>query len=143
MAPERIIGQEYTIYSDIWSFGLSLCELALGEFPYKQLSLKMSGSHSVLPMELMQCIVDEPPPRLSPTLFSQQLVDFISCCLQKEAGRRLLPQQLLTHKLVTETMSKGWDANAKLVANWLKSTTVLQQNTDSPDKKDIIDEYPS
>ncbi|EJD76021.1 hypothetical protein LOAG_16946 [Loa loa] len=33
MAPERIQGGPYRICSDIWSFGLTVCELALGKFP--------------------------------------------------------------------------------------------------------------
>ncbi|VDK74664.1 unnamed protein product [Litomosoides sigmodontis] len=33
MAPERIRGGPYRIRSDIWSFGLTICELAIGNFP--------------------------------------------------------------------------------------------------------------
>jgi serine/threonine protein kinase len=33
MAPERISGTRYSIQSDVWSFGLSLVELAVGRFP--------------------------------------------------------------------------------------------------------------
>jgi len=44
MAPERVIGRDYTIYSDVWSFGLSLCELATGQFPYPQLACKIAGT---------------------------------------------------------------------------------------------------
>jgi len=43
MAPERVVGQVYTIKSDIWSFGMALLELAIGEFPYKQLAPKILG----------------------------------------------------------------------------------------------------
>lgn len=34
MAPERIGGDVYKIHSDIWSLGVSLVEMALGEFPF-------------------------------------------------------------------------------------------------------------
>ncbi|KAM3721366.1 Dual specificity mitogen-activated protein kinase kinase [Dirofilaria immitis] len=33
MAPERMQGSPYRICSDIWSFGLTMCELAAGKFP--------------------------------------------------------------------------------------------------------------
>lgn len=33
MAPERLQGNIYTIQSDIWSFGLSLVEMAIGRYP--------------------------------------------------------------------------------------------------------------
>nr|CAB3263618.1 MAPKK5 dual specificity mitogen-activated protein kinase kinase 5 [Phallusia mammillata] len=119
MAPERIIGHDYTIYSDVWSFGLSLCELATGKFPYQQLASKIEGSKGVLPMELMQCIVNEPPPRLTKEHFSSELVDFTKCCLQKEASRRLLPEQLCGHSMVTTNQQTPIAENQSLVANWI------------------------
>jgi mitogen-activated protein kinase kinase 1 len=33
MSPERLKGEEYSYDSDIWSFGLTIAECALGEFP--------------------------------------------------------------------------------------------------------------
>ncbi|VBB25861.1 unnamed protein product [Acanthocheilonema viteae] len=33
MAPERVQGGPYRICSDMWSFGLTICELAIGKFP--------------------------------------------------------------------------------------------------------------
>ncbi|EJW76420.1 STE/STE7/MEK5 protein kinase [Wuchereria bancrofti] len=33
MAPERVHGGPYRICSDIWSFGLTICELVIGKFP--------------------------------------------------------------------------------------------------------------
>ncbi|KAK3750565.1 hypothetical protein QZH41_009807 [Actinostola sp. cb2023] len=33
MSPERLQGSQYTVQSDIWSFGLSLVEMALGKYP--------------------------------------------------------------------------------------------------------------
>jgi mitogen-activated protein kinase kinase 5 len=38
MAPERILGGEYGIHSEIWSLGLSTLEMALGRFPYLPVS---------------------------------------------------------------------------------------------------------
>ncbi|KOS23383.1 Dual specificity protein kinase FUZ7 [Escovopsis weberi] len=34
MAPERIQGERYTVKSDVWSFGLTIMELAIGKFPF-------------------------------------------------------------------------------------------------------------
>lgn len=33
MSPERLQGSKYSVQSDIWSFGLSLVELAIGKYP--------------------------------------------------------------------------------------------------------------
>jgi mitogen-activated protein kinase kinase len=55
MAPERILGQPYTIRSDVWSTGLSLLELAQKRFPYP---------HNLGPIDLIQRIVRDEPPKL-------------------------------------------------------------------------------
>uniref|UniRef100_H2Z9D5 mitogen-activated protein kinase kinase n=1 Tax=Ciona savignyi TaxID=51511 RepID=H2Z9D5_CIOSA len=120
MAPERVVGRDYTIYSDVWSFGLSLCELAVGNFPYPQLAAKIAGSKGVVPMEIMQCIVNDDPPRLPPGHFSRDLVDFVICCLQKEADRRLLPEQLCNHKLVAATCQLPLAQRLGTVSEWIK-----------------------
>nr|XP_009860116.1 dual specificity mitogen-activated protein kinase kinase 5 [Ciona intestinalis] len=126
MAPERVVGRDYTIYSDVWSFGLSLCELALGNFPYPQLAAKIAGSKGVVPMEIMQCIVNDDAPRLPPEHFSPDLVDFVICCLQKEADKRLLPEQLCLHHLVTTTCQLPLAHRLGVVSQWLKQA--LAQN---------------
>ncbi len=36
MSPERIHGEEYSYASDVWSFGLTIVECALGHFPYER-----------------------------------------------------------------------------------------------------------
>ena len=74
MAPERVRGTPYTIRSEIWSLGLSLVELALGRFPYPADST--TTARAITPIELLQCIVHEPPPRLPEADFSPQFVDF-------------------------------------------------------------------
>nr|BAB29020.1 unnamed protein product [Mus musculus] len=61
MAPERISGEQYGIHSDVWSLGISFMELALGRFPYPQIQ-KNQGS--LMPLQLLQCIVDEVRHRL-------------------------------------------------------------------------------
>ncbi|XP_019463966.1 PREDICTED: mitogen-activated protein kinase kinase 2-like [Lupinus angustifolius] len=61
MSPERINGSQcgYNYKSDIWSFGLILLECALGKFPYSP----PDQSESWEIFELIEAIVDQPPPR--------------------------------------------------------------------------------
>jgi mitogen-activated protein kinase kinase 5 len=73
MAPERILGGEYGIHSEIWSLGVTLLEMALGRFPYLPDGAKPNTS--LLPFDLLQCIVNEKPPSLPPDRFSPQLID--------------------------------------------------------------------
>nr|XP_061831262.1 dual specificity mitogen-activated protein kinase kinase 5-like isoform X3 [Nerophis lumbriciformis] len=75
MAPERISGEQYGIHADVWSVGISFMELALGMFPYPQIQ-KNQGS--LMPLQLLQCIVDEDPPVLPAGQFSEMFVHFIT-----------------------------------------------------------------
>ncbi|KAK0615838.1 kinase-like domain-containing protein [Bombardia bombarda] len=96
MAPERIQGEKYTVKSDVWSFGLSIMELAIGKFPFaasEQLSDAESAPAGIL--DLLQQIVHEPAPRLPKSdAFPQILDDMIQKCLYKEPERRPTPQEL-------------------------------------------------
>ena len=64
MAPERILssGLPYTVQSDIYSLGLSLCEMALGSYPYPH------GQYESL-FATLDAIVHGPSPTL-PSHFS-------------------------------------------------------------------------
>merc|ERR1719428_276989 len=99
MAPERILGDEYGIHSDVWSLGLSLVEMATGGFPYP---LNPEAKRETMPpIELLHCIVNEEPPQLSRQQHSELMVDFISKCLKRPPKERLLPDQLVHHHLIT------------------------------------------
>nr|KAF6387842.1 mitogen-activated protein kinase kinase 5 [Myotis myotis] len=85
MAPERISGEQYGIHSDVWSLGISFMELALGRFPYPQIQ-KNQGS--LMPLQLLQCIVDEDSPVLPVGEFSEPFVHFITQCMRKQPKER-------------------------------------------------------
>jgi len=96
MAPERIQGEKYTVKSDVWSFGLTVMELAIGKFPFaasEQLSDAESAPAGIL--DLLQQIVHEPAPRLPKSdAFPQILDDMIQKCLSKHPESRPTPQEL-------------------------------------------------
>lgn len=96
MAPERIQGQKYTVKSDVWSFGLSIMELAIGKFPFDASEHLSDGD--VAPqgiLDLLQQIVFEPAPKLPKSeAFPSILEDMIQKCLAKEPAERPTPQQL-------------------------------------------------
>ena len=73
--------QGYNYNSDIWSFGLCLLECALGRFPYAAFSVYF---------EMVQAIVNEPPPQPDAQIFSPAFCDFIAKCLQVPCGVRML-----------------------------------------------------
>ncbi|KAJ6443332.1 protein kinase byr1 [Purpureocillium lavendulum] len=97
MAPERIQGEKYTVKSDVWSFGLTIMELAIGKFPFaasEQFSDEECAPAGIL--DLLQQIVHEPAPRLPKSdAFPSILEDMIQKCLYKQPEERPTPQELL------------------------------------------------
>ncbi|KAI5088687.1 dual specificity mitogen-activated protein kinase kinase 5 isoform X1 [Silurus meridionalis] len=112
MAPERISGEQYGIHSDVWSLGISFMELALGHFPYPQIQ-KNQGS--LMPLQLLQCIVDEDPPVLPVGQFSEKFVHFITQCMKKQPKERPAPNNLMDHPFITQYD----DGNSEVVSMWV------------------------
>ncbi|WKX87900.1 hypothetical protein Q1695_007929 [Nippostrongylus brasiliensis] len=115
MAPERLTGSHYSIQSDIWSFGLSLVELLIGRYPVPSPSkheyslmfgipesqIQLADGRPDVPpyqasnnpaamaiFEMLDYIVNEPPPTLPKGVFSDDAVNFVSKCLKKLPGER-------------------------------------------------------
>ena len=75
MQPERINGGAYGFDSDIWSLGLVILECAVGRFPY----LPPGQSEGWLNFyELLETIVEQPPPSAPADQFSPEFCSFIS-----------------------------------------------------------------
>ncbi|XP_039225591.1 dual specificity mitogen-activated protein kinase kinase 5 isoform X9 [Crotalus tigris] len=115
MAPERISGEQYGIHSDVWSLGISFMELALGRFPYPQIQ-KNQGS--LMPLQLLQCIVDEESPVLPVGEFSEPFVHFITQCMRKQPKERPAPEELMGHLFIVQYN----DGNAEVVSMWVCRT---------------------
>ena len=106
----------------MWSLGISLVELALGRSPFADLAsdnpdllLKTAeevtsereerkgrgaslqgGGMTMSIFELLQNIVNDPPPRLTPEgRFPQEAEHFVECCLYKDPEMRKSPKDLL------------------------------------------------
>ncbi|KAK9479115.1 kinase-like domain-containing protein [Lipomyces japonicus] len=114
MSPERIQGAAYSVKSDVWSLGLMLLELAIGNFPFDRSG--SATSFSIL--DLLQQIVNEPAPTLPETEnFSKELRDCIDRCLIKDVDARPTPQDLLTDPFVLTSKRRLVDTET-----WAKST---------------------
>ena len=101
MAPERIQGDKYTVKSDVWSFGLTVMELAIGKFPFASDQLGDDAENAPAGiLDLLQQIVHEPVPKLPKSdAFPQILEDMIQKCLYKEPERRPTPQELFVRQI--------------------------------------------
>jgi mitogen-activated protein kinase kinase len=95
MAPERIQGERYTVKSDVWSFGLSIMELAIGKFPFGSGEQADADGAPAGILDLLQQIVHEPAPKLPKSdAFPSILEDMIQKCLSKKPEERPTPQEL-------------------------------------------------
>ena len=99
MAPEKIKRREgethYTIKSDVWSFGLTMLEVSIGEYPYRIVRNCL--------VHIMNLIAEEDPPRLpsDPGLFTDEYRSFIAKCLVKDDKQRPTFQDLLEEPFIT------------------------------------------
>ncbi|XP_074654664.1 dual specificity mitogen-activated protein kinase kinase 7-like [Tubulanus polymorphus] len=97
MAPERIdppnpTKPDYDIRADVWSLGISLVELATGEFPYKNCKTDF---------EVLTRVLQEDPPSLPAGRgFSLHFCSFVTDCLTKDFHKRPKYRKLLEHGFI-------------------------------------------
>ncbi|XP_067874260.1 dual specificity mitogen-activated protein kinase kinase 5 isoform X5 [Heterodontus francisci] len=97
--------------------------LALGRFPYPQVlrpgevlnEVIQKNQGSLMPLQLLQCIVDEDPPVLPVGEFSEPFVHFITQCMRKLPTERPAPEELMVHPFVVQYNDK----NAEVVSMWV------------------------
>jgi serine/threonine protein kinase len=88
MAPEMVQGLGYGCKVDIWSLGCSVLEMCDGKPPYKDVSTIAC---------LYRIGTQQPPTLRNPSEWSDLLLHFLDCCLQKDPTKRLSAKQLLVH----------------------------------------------
>lgn len=136
--PERLQGTHYSVQSDIWSLGLSLIEMSIGMYPIpppdsstlekifgpniggtsasdiaNMVDLKPTATIEPKTMaifELLDYIVNEPPPKLEHPIFSQEFKDFVDKCLKKNPDERADLKTLI----VSAQLSSGDDGKLDL-----------------------------
>jgi len=91
MAPERLDGQSYSYKSDVWSFGLTLAEAALGCFPFKNIK----GYWGI-----MRALNEGQTPLPPVHRYSADLIDLIGACLQQSAETRASAGSLMSHPFI-------------------------------------------
>eukprot|EP00276_Gloeochaete_wittrockiana_P009348 CAMPEP_0184656822 /NCGR_PEP_ID=MMETSP0308-20130426/16781_1 /TAXON_ID=38269 /ORGANISM="Gloeochaete witrockiana, Strain SAG 46.84" /LENGTH=331 /DNA_ID=CAMNT_0027094119 /DNA_START=147 /DNA_END=1139 /DNA_ORIENTATION=+ len=98
MAPERLRGQQYSFASDIWSFGITLAECALGRFPYP-------APKSF--WDMINAVDQTPVPSLPADRFTPEFCNFVAICLQKDPTRRPHVTDLVGHPFIV----RHWQSN--------------------------------
>uniref|UniRef100_A0A8C3CDK3 Dual specificity mitogen-activated protein kinase kinase 5 n=1 Tax=Cairina moschata TaxID=8855 RepID=A0A8C3CDK3_CAIMO len=115
MAPERISGEQYGIHSDVWSLGISFMEI-------------QKNQGSLMPLQLLQCIVDEESPVLPVGEFSEPFVHFITQCMKKQPKERPAPEDLMGHPFIMQYN----DGNAEVVSMWVCRMLEERRSTQGP-----------
>lgn len=70
------------------------------------------SSHQMSILDLLQHIVNEPPPKLPEGKFPKLMEDFVNLCLLKEPATRPTPKDLTKHPYVTEAEAAKVDLQA-------------------------------
>ncbi|KAK6029906.1 kinase domain protein [Ostertagia ostertagi] len=102
MAPEVMMcetfkDQPYGTISDIWSFGITLIEMAQMEPPHSNVS----------PMRVLIKVQKSAPPTLeNPSSWSIFFADFLSQCLVKNPAERKTAKQILSHPFIANATDR-------------------------------------
>lgn len=119
MAPERIDPVRgrggYDVRSDVWSLGITLIEVATGQFPYPRWSSVFE--------QLCQVVQGDPPRLQTPNNFSPHFVNFVYTCLIKEENQRPKYNKLLEHPFI-----KHSDAECVDVASYISEIMDAMKN---------------
>ncbi|KAL6034248.1 hypothetical protein STEG23_009317, partial [Scotinomys teguina] len=130
MAPERIdppdpTKPDYDIRADVWSLGISLVELATGQFPYKNCKTDF---------EVLTKVLQEEPPLLPGHMgFSGDFQSFVKDCLTKDHRKRPKYNKLLEHSFI-----KHYETLEVDVASWFKD---VMAKTESPRTSGVLSQH--
>ncbi|XP_024601777.1 dual specificity mitogen-activated protein kinase kinase 7 [Neophocaena asiaeorientalis asiaeorientalis] len=130
MAPERIdppdpTKPDYDIRADVWSLGISLVELATGQFPYKNCKTDF---------EVLTKVLQEEPPLLPGHMgFSGDFQSFVKDCLTKDHRKRPKYNKLLEHSFI-----KRYETLEVDVASWFKD---VMAKTESPRASGVLSQH--
>ncbi|KAF5393389.1 hypothetical protein D9757_000737 [Collybiopsis confluens] len=120
MAPERITGEHqntvgtYTVSSDVWSLGLSIIEIAIGQYPYPP------EAYSNILAQLKTIIQDDAP-TLPTDRYSPDACDWVASCLVKAPNGRATYAELLQHGFLQRDEAKAHSEGGDQVdmAGWV------------------------
>jgi len=118
MSPERIRSEPYSFQSDIWGFGLTLMECAIGKFPYESLC------KTDVYLDMIQYIATEKPPSLESVAkemkFSTEFQEFLCQCIHPDPAQRPTAKELKQHSWIRKSHDSGFD-----MERWIKSNHLI------------------
>ena len=95
MGPE-VYGEGAELKSDVWALGMSVIEMAESKNPFARCTSA----------QVMNRVMNMPPPSLSSSGWSSDLVDFVKKCLVKDVKKRASVDKLLKHPFVKDSVER-------------------------------------
>ena len=95
MGPE-VYGEGAELKSDVWALGMSVIEMAESKNPFARCTSA----------QVMNRVMNMPPPSLSSSGWSSDLVDFVKKCLVKDVKKRASVNELLKHPFVKDSVER-------------------------------------
>ncbi|KAK1425064.1 hypothetical protein QVD17_20408 [Tagetes erecta] len=118
MAPELILGQPYNHTADLWSLGIILYELFVGQPPF----------YTNIQYQLLQNIINDPVKY--PQIMSANFRNFLRGLLNKDPQSRLTWPELLDHPFVADILE---DVEARrLEAAWSSDIQFVRTSDQYP-----------
>ncbi|KAG6873409.1 MAP kinase kinase Wis1 [Termitomyces sp. Mi166 len=128
--PERIKGESqgnlgtYTVSSDVWSLGLSMIEIAIGQYPFPPESYANVFAQ-------LTAIVHGDPPDLPEDRFSPEARDWVARCLAKKPEDRATYQELLDHPFLKADAEREVD-----MVKWVKGAMEYKETKLAKERED-------
>jgi mitogen-activated protein kinase kinase 1 len=124
MSPERIVGDEYSYASDVWSAGLVVLEAVMGMYPFMHVAPKTEGNLEF--WDLLDILVSGPTP--SEILASAGIdadacmIDLVDKCMHKDDLQRPTASECLELPFLADKAHPERELQRKMVlATWVRS----------------------
>ena len=95
MSPQVVKNLDYDMKTDIWSLGITCCEMCNGEPPFAELN----------PQNVMEKIGNNPPKVdeiIKKEEYSEEFYDFVKKCLEVEPNKRPNAKELIKHEFINK-----------------------------------------
>ena len=95
MSPQVVKNLDYDMKTDIWSLGITCCEMCNGEPPFAELN----------PQKVMEKIGNDPPKVddiIKKEEHTKEFYDFVKKCLEVEPSKRPNAKELIKHEFITK-----------------------------------------